>query len=341
MTMRELYLRGILPCLTFRRLLNAGQVLLSYGLSRLTGRPIVWGFPMILTVEPTNWCNFRCPQCYVGMGRMSRSRGYLKLEILHRLLNELKHSLIYLLISAQGEPYLHPSLFELIRYAKRNRVYVAVNTNGHFLADPKIARETVYSGLDVLIVSVDGAREKTYQRYRVGGKLSRVLEGIRQVLQERKEMGCQTPQVYLQFLVMRHNEKEIPEMRRLVQKLGADKLLLKTVQLEDMSQAEEFLPTNPAWRRYVSVEGQYRLKGRITNTCKRLWTSGMINWDGSLSPCCFDKDEHYVLGHLINEESFRDLWHGQAYQKFRRQILRNRRQISMCTNCTEGVRLYL
>jgi len=55
--------------ITIHQLVNICQVLLSYLISSLLRRPIVWGYPFLLEVEPSSLCNLRCPLCAVGAGR--------------------------------------------------------------------------------------------------------------------------------------------------------------------------------------------------------------------------------------------------------------------------------
>jgi radical SAM protein with 4Fe4S-binding SPASM domain len=66
-----------------------------------------------------------------------------------------------------------------------------------------------------------------------------------------------------------------------------------------------------------------------------MWHSCVITWDGRVVPCCFDKDAHHVLGDL-RTDSFRELWHSDAYNDFRRSLLHSRSSIEMCRNCSEG-----
>jgi pyruvate-formate lyase-activating enzyme len=81
-------------------------------------------------------------------------------------------------------------------------IYTATSTNAHYLNDQN-ARRTVESGLDRLIISLDGTTQDVYQQYRVGGKLEKVLEGTRNVVRWRRELKSSTPRIIFQFLVVR------------------------------------------------------------------------------------------------------------------------------------------
>ena len=164
--------RNFLSKLSFRRLWNAGKVLASYYLTRLSGRPIQWGLPMTISIEPTTACNLRCPECPSGLRAFTRETGNLKADFFRKTIDELSRDLIYLIFYFQGEPYINPQFLEMVRYAHQQKLYTITSTNGHFLDDQR-ARETVESGLDRLIISVDGTTQETYEQYRKEGELAR------------------------------------------------------------------------------------------------------------------------------------------------------------------------
>ena len=84
---------------------------------------------------------------------------------------------MYLIFYFQGEPYLNPDFLDMVKYASGKKIYTATSTNAHYLNDAN-ARRTIESGLDRLIISIDGTTQETYQQYRVGGHLNKVLEGL-------------------------------------------------------------------------------------------------------------------------------------------------------------------
>ena len=331
----------ILKTVTAKRLLNATKALSSFLLSEVIRKPVVWGLPFILTIEPTNLCNLRCPQCHTGSGRMNRRPGRMSLDDFKRIIDELGDYLFYLLLYFQGEPYLNEHLFDFIRYAKRRRIYTITSTNGHFLADDKAAEETVTSGLDSILISVDGADQRTYSMYRRGGDFHRVIKGTSLLVEKKIRLKSRTPEVYLQFLIMKHNEGQIGRMRELVRELGVNGLLLKTLHLEDPKQAQELLPESERYRRYRFQGGELQIKNKLKNSCHRLWTSSLITWEGRVSPCCFDKDGKYSFGKLSQVSEFASIWRSNSYLDFRRRILINRKSIDICNNCTQGLKIYV
>jgi len=295
--------------------------------------------PVSLSLEPTTSCNLRCPECPSGLRSFTRPTGMLTDEVFYSVIDELKRELFYLTFYFQGEPFLHPKFLEYVAYAHRRRIYTATSTNAHYL-DPEKARKTVRSGLDRLIISIDGTSQDTYESYRIGGKLSRVLEGTRNMVEAKGELGSRTPHLIFQFLVVRQNEHQVKEVYRLARELGVDEVVIKTAQIYDYENGSPLMPENPAYSRYKQQEnGKFTLKNPLKNECWKMWQGCVITWDGKIVPCCFDKDAHHAMGN-ITETGFKKIWKSKAYRDFRANILNGRDKIEMCRNCTEGAEIW-
>ncbi len=330
---------NLLSKMTPARAWNAAKVLSSYYISRLRKQPAQRGLPISIAFEPTTSCNLRCPECPSGLRNFTRPTGMLQEEVFKQTIDELQKTLLYLTFYFQGEPYLHPQFLEMVKYASERGIYTATSTNAHFLND-KNARKTIESGLDRLIVSVDGTTQETYQSYRVGGKLDKVLEGTRNLIRWKKELKSKTPHVVFQFLVVKPNEHQIDEVKQLAKSIGVDKVGLKTAQIYDYVNGSPLIPTIDKYSRYrKQSDGTYAIKNGMGNHCWKMWQSCVITWDGLVVPCCFDKDAHYRLG-SVQEQSFKALWQGKKYQRFRAQLLNARSEIEMCKNCTEGTKVW-
>ena len=330
---------NFLKKLTRSRVHNAAKVLFSYAISRVTGRPHHPGFPISIAIEPTTSCNLRCPECPSGLRSFTRPTGMLRQPLFEKIIDELSPTLSYLIFYFQGEPYLHPRLLEMIKYAASKKIYTATSTNAHYLSD-EAARETVASGLDRLIISIDGTDQPTYASYRVGGQLDKVIEGTRNIIKWKKALNSSTPHVIFQFLVVRHNESQIQAVRQLARELGVDEVALKTAQIYDYKNGSDLIPTNNKYSRYKKLkDGSYAIKNKLLNHCWKMWHSCVITWDGKVVPCCFDKDAHFVLGDL-NNRSFAAIWKDQPYSLFRKSLLRSRKEITICQNCTEGTKVW-
>lgn len=330
---------NFLSKLTLRRIWNATKVVSSFYLTKWFKRPIQWGLPFTVSFEPTTACNLRCPECPSGLRSFTRATGNLKEDFFRRTIDDLYKELMYLIFYFQGEPYINPAFLDMVAYANAKGIYTITSTNGHFLSNEN-AKKTIESGLDRLIISVDGTTQEVYENYRKGGKLEVVLQGARNIVKWKKKLGSSTPHVIFQFLVVRPNEHQIDEIYHIAEEIGIDEVKLKTAQVYDYELGNPLIPTIEKYARYTQqVDGTYRVKNELLNHCWKLWHSCVITWNGMVVPCCFDKDASYRLGDL-KKSNMRNIWYSNNYKRFRAKILKGRDQIDICTNCTEGCKVW-
>jgi radical SAM protein with 4Fe4S-binding SPASM domain len=331
---------NLISKLTFRRAWNGICVLASFYISKWTRRAVQWGVPISISFEPTTSCNLRCPECPSGLRSFTRPRGMLEKDFFRQMIDQLAPELLYLTFYFQGEPYLNPDFLEMVKYATSKKIYTATSTNAHYLND-EIARRTVESGLDRLIISLDGTTQEVYSQYRIGGNLQKVMDGAANIVKWKKKLNRKTPYVFFQFLVVRPNEHQIQEARELVMKTGVDGIRYKTAQIYDYEKdPNQLIPQHSSLTRYrKKADGSYEAKNPLRNHCWRLWHSPVITWDGLVVPCCFDKDAKHRLGDLKNKP-FKEIWKQPEYLDFRRKILKGRSEIEICANCSEGVKVW-
>ena len=330
---------NLLSKLTVARGINAAKVASSYYLSKATLRPIQWGLPITIAIEPTTSCNLRCPECPSGKREFTRPTGMLAQDFFKKTIDSIHKNIYYLTFYFQGEPYLNPDFLEMVTYASGKNIYTGTSTNAHYLDDEN-AKKTVESGLDRLIISIDGTTQETYQSYRVGGKLEKVLSGAKNIVKWKKQLKSKTPHVIFQFLVVKPNEHQTEEVRQLAKEIGVDEVRYKTAQVYDYEHGHPLIPSTEKFSRYKKQDdGTYNIKNSLSNHCWRLWSSTVITWDGLVVPCCFDKDAQHQMGDL-KELSFQELWKNKAYTNFRSAVLRSRKEIDICSNCSEGTKVW-
>ena len=295
--------------------------------------------PFNLSIEPTTSCNLSCPECPSGLKSFTRPTGNLDYTFYKKTIDEIGDKLIYLYFYFQGEPYLHPKFLELVKYASQKKIYTVTSTNAHFLTERK-AKETIESGLDRILISIDGTTQETYEQYRIGGSLEKVIEGTKNLVKAKREMNSPTPHIIFQFLVVKPNEHQISEVKKLGLEIGVDEVKLKTAQLYEFENGNELMPSIDEFSRYKKQkDGSYKIKNELLNHCWKLWHSCVITWDGKIVPCCFDKDAQHQLGDL-NTKSFATIWQSDLYRSFRSRILQSRKEIDICTNCSEGTKVW-
>ena len=284
--------------------------------------------PSFASYEPTNICNLACEMCPSGKGMLKRPRGTADMDLYRKFITENRETLINIILHFQGEPLMCQQLGEMISFARRNRIHTMFSTNGQLLAQNiDIIRN---ARPDRIIVSLDGLSDETYTKYRVGGKVQNVLNGLEKLSQLPAN---ERPFIELQFLVFSHNEHEIPELQKLKKKYHIDKITLKSAQIYEESQID-FLPENQKYSRYNISNGKVKLKKVAENHCKRLIFGTVVCFDGRVVPCCFDKDADHEFGNISNQ-SLTEIRNSKKFRNFVKQVFSQRNGIEICNNCTE------
>ncbi|RFC54091.1 radical SAM/SPASM domain-containing protein [Brumimicrobium aurantiacum] len=330
---------NILKKFSVLRSWNLIKLYYSYFLAKNFNRVNAKGLPFSASIEPTTACNLGCPECPSGLKQFTRATGRLDLEDHEKMLDQLGKQLFYINYYFQGEPFLHPNFLTLISAAHKRKIYTATSTNAHFIT-PEKAEEIVLSGLDRMIISIDGLTQETYAQYRKRGKLEKVISGTKHMIAAKKKLKSNTPHLIFQFLVVAPNEHETDEVFKLGKSLGVDEVRLKTAQLYDYKNGNPLMPKNEKYARYKKMkDGTYKSKYALKNQCWRMWSSTVLTWDGKVVPCCFDKDAKHVLGDVLQND-FKTLWKAKSYKDFRNQVFSDRSKIDICKNCSEGTKVW-
>ncbi len=275
---------------------------------------ILKSYPYRYYIEPTNACNLRCPFCLGWQERSKRRWGMMSLEMYKAFIDQIAPYTYWIDLYNRGEPVLHPDLVEMIAYAHKHGIGTKISSNFHKVDDAYI-EQLVRSGLDYLVIPLDGATQETYSTYRVGGDVEVVLQNLRAVVAWKRRLKSKTPYITIRTLIMRRNEHELEEIKRLAHEMGVDNLMftpmIVNIKRED---ADQWLPTNPLHSFYDYEKRTNRFA--VRKACAELWMRGTLNWDGGIFPCCFADNEEEALGKLETTD-FLMLWNSKPYQASR------------------------
>ena len=137
----------------------------------------------------------------------------------------------------------------------------------------------------------------------------------------RALLKSKTPVINFRFIPMKHNEHEIPLLEDFARSLSVDMLTLKSLNPHDHGEVDaniatglSYMPQDPRYRRFAYDEHGARIR-LANNPCKRPWMNPSIHWDGKVSLCTFDAQDHFVMGDLM-KENFKKIWWGEAYSSF-------------------------
>jgi MoaA/NifB/PqqE/SkfB family radical SAM enzyme len=236
----------LLKRLGISRLWNYSKIILGWQYSAISGKVVVWGYPFSLSLETASICNLSCPECLAGIKQTHRNKKLMDEKLIEEKLQLHRSTAFYCNLYAQGEPFLHPGLYSIIEKTSKSGYYSVISTNGHFLHEEN-CRRIISTGLDKLIISLDGLDAAAYLEYRKGGNFDKVVEGIKTLSRIRKETGKSHPLLVVQFLVHKNNEHQIKLAPKFVQQLGADVLQCKSMQIYSAEGKKNLLPQSGAF----------------------------------------------------------------------------------------------
>ncbi len=282
------------------------------------GRTRVWGYPFEWEVDTTNICQLKCPLCHTGLGTVHREKGTMHFETFTSTVDQMKNYCIWLSLYSWGEPFLNRDIDRFIAYAHEKSIATIVSSNLNKPLTPEMAERLIQSGLDVLIVSLDGTTQDVYETYRVTGHLDRVLNNLRLIVETRKRLGSRTPFLEWQYIVMRQNEHQMEDARRMAEEMGVDTITFKPVDFphgeKDIELARQWLPQAELDARLANpFRKPYAEDG---SRCWRLWRSAVVNWDGGYAPCCYLTDAVDDFGD-VRTHSIKEIWNNDLYRTAR------------------------
>lgn len=304
---------------------------------RLLKNSYVFGYPYEIIFDPSCICNLNCSLCPSGKKRFDSS-FILPFNTFKKVIDEIGDYLFSVQLYNWGEPFLNQDIFQMISYAKRKKIKVVISTNLNIFNE-KMANELIKVDLDVLIISLDGINQETINKYQKGSNFKKVIDHLKLIINKKKELNMKKPFIQWRFIVMAHNELEIEKAKLLASDLGINKFELagircdmaKEIFMGNIEQFENVLPFLPKNEKYSIYDYKHKRKKIIqTNTCSFLWSRSVINYDGSVTPCCMIYDLKHKFGD-INKENFKDIWNNKKYQSARKIIAKN--QIPASTIC--------
>jgi radical SAM protein with 4Fe4S-binding SPASM domain len=288
--------------------------------------------PAHISIEPTNVCNARCPVCETGNNSMERARGMLDRKNFEKFIDQVAPTTNVLMYYFMGEPFINRDSYEMIRYARNKNIYVETCTDGDFVD----AKGVIYSDINQISFQIGGITQETHQIYRVNSNLDKIERNIRALVEERRKHPTSNVQIELGFIVMRHNEHEIPEFLRWSKELGVDLVNIIDPCVRSVSEGHTYLPEDRKYWFYDEVafnKGILKPKVVLNNECTWVWNSVMVNWDGSVVSCCRDPHGRLTFGNAF-ETPLKEIWRSQKMTDFRKKILTQQKDIDMCKLCS-------
>ncbi len=265
------------------------------------------GLPIEIGIELTNKCNLDCPFC--AREEMTRPEGHMSFDLYKKIVDEVKSYAEMIYLHGDGEPFLHKHIYDAISYAKKNHLKVGVSTNGTTLNN-KNAMMLIESNIDYLIIAIDGITKDTYEKLRLNAKFEHVTKNVKNFLKLNRESGSNIFTI-IQFIEMDENRHEIKEFCEYWKQHKPNVMRIKP---------------------YVDLLKHNR-KTEFKLPCFYIWRQTMIDWDGTVFPCCVDTNSKHKLGN-IKEKSLREIWNSSHISNMRKKHIEGRmKEIDICKTC--------
>lgn len=267
----------------------------------------VLGRPFHLVLESGNMCNLKCPLCPTPQREARIPKGFLTLDNAKRIIDEFP-ALMHLNLSLWGEPFLNKHIFDIVKYAKSKDIEVLLQSNLNICTQDNI-KDMIESGLDILQISLDGASQETYEKYRVGGNFSKVIQNIESVRKMQDELGNHNTRIIWKMVVNKYNEHEKEAARSWAEKLGVD-----------FTVVEIYTPPGleSGWKPKGTFDESYTVHTDVMERCYSLWQVATVNFNGDVIPCCSEFSRTDAIGNIF-EEPFAKIWNNEKYRRLRRE----------------------
>jgi len=312
--------------------------------------------PKIVAIDPTpGICNLRCPLCPTGNNTINFEKKMIEYENFTKILDKV-HSATSLQMFSWGESLLHPKICEMIGYASKKGLSIDIHSNFSLKLSEEFLEKLVKSGLTNLTLSIDGASQETYEKYRRNGNFSTVLENMEKISRIKKMLGSQKPNVIWKFVVNKYNEHEVEKARNMAESFGfdfrtsvftlVDDVVDLPTQQYDKNRAleliDEWMPSEKyVYEPYKNLKDGKNSESLYGGHCTFLWDAIYVNPDGSVYPCCFATSPKSSFGNILTQP-LEEIWNSSDYLYSRNLFTKEKfegKVNNICTGCTNFKRV--
>ncbi len=234
--------------------------------------------------------------------------SFLKFDNYKTILEQVKDHALSIALYNWGEPFLNKEIFDIIQHTSEERMGTTIHSNFNRFSED-MAVNAVKSGLTHIYLSIDGATQAAYEKYRVRGHMTDVLENLRIMLETRKRMKSRYPIITWKYLVFDHNRHEVELASRMARSMGVD--------------AFEVFIAHPKLMDIYDEADNYRkdpvLLQSLDGHCKSLWSSLYVNSDGSVLPCSLSYRPSERFGNLLDDD-LDTIWNNSSFQNARKMF---------------------
>lgn len=255
-----------------------------------------------LSIDVSTICQLKCPECSTTKGIIKNGvigSGFLRFNIFKDFIEQNPH-IEQIELSNWGEIFLNPELFDIIKlcYFKGIKLTAGNGTNFNKINEETIEALVRYK-FAYINISIDGASQETYSKYRIKGDYEKVINNIKRLNYYKIKYDSKYPMLSWQFIIFGHNEHELPQVKALCQELNM--VFYPRLNYSTFSPVinKEFVRKESGLN--VASRDEYKAKfNRLyKRPCCQLLFSPQVNWNGDLLGCCVNKWK--VFGNVFKE----------------------------------------
>jgi len=316
-------------------------------------RPSLRALPLSFHFEVNDICNLKCPMCARQTDYVPKNTGNLDPSIVRRIRKWLKRAQ-YVGLAGNGEPFLHPQLFDILDDIRHAGSVPSIITNGTLLT-PAIQERLIAFGPSILNISIDAATKNTFESIRAGANFNIILNNLDSLVSLKKIKKTPFPIINFLSCVMKNNKTELMGIIHLAEKFGVPKVIFQTVfpftdygrenmlrDLDEINQAVE-----PAIKRaselgieaviaplFFSLEKRLKHAGETLHPgahlfCENIWQTMHVGVNGDVRFCCYWTGK--PIGNLA-EKGVPQIWNHPEFINLRSTISRGEIPTD-CRNC--------
>lgn len=286
--------------------------------------------PYILIVETGTVCNINCPTCptprdIVVDARTIKNMGF---DDFSKIIDNSYKSFSAVLLYWSNEPLLNKNIAKMVRYCNELNLYTFISTNVMLLTGNKF-KELSESGLDELLVCIDGFSPDTYEPFRKGAKFEMVKRNIENICRIKRELRAVNPWIEIQYIETKENSKEITLCREWAEEIGIDSFRVQslyiTKHLNDYQTLREEFYTEKNWK-----EQDKKISMKDKKACRNAESTVCVLVNGQTTICCYDIKGTFSYGNLL-EDSFESITKNDKYTEI---ISKGKEhELSICKKC--------
>ena len=304
--------------------------------------------PRRLVLELTNACNLNCIMC--GRNAVKFTQTFFKLDWLEKFA-PIMHKVEEVSLFGWGEPTVHPKFAEILKWLDKYPARKYFCTNGMRLGT--LEDEIFNSHVDIIAISLDGARAETNNKIRRGGNFDKIISALKSIVARKKSLGIERPYMNFVFCAMAQNFKELPKLVEVAAEVGVDEvkavyftafskdllpqalwgdtykkqlaeIFQKTVELGNALNVKIKLP---------HLTGEDPAGDKSHKACFVGWRDMFVGSDGYVRPCMSTPDKFFRFD---GEKTFAEMWNDEKFQQHRQNVNDEQKMPTHCRNCYQS-----